>query len=50
MLFGFEGDLYGRELEVAFVEWIRPELKFDGADALVARMGEDVAQARRMLG
>ena len=50
MLFDFEGDLYGRVLEVAFVEWIRPELKFDSVEALVARMGEDVAQARRMLG
>ena len=49
MLFDFEGDLYGKILEVAFVEWIRPELKFDGVEALVARMAVDAAEARRVL-
>ena len=28
-LFDFSGDLYGQTIDVAFVEWIRPELKFD---------------------
>ena len=49
MLFDFDGDLYGKVLEVAFVEWIRPELKFDGVEALVARMAVDAAEARRVL-
>src|SRR5204863_7284916 len=32
-LFDFEGDLYGTELDVAFIAFIRDELKFDGIDA-----------------
>jgi riboflavin kinase/FMN adenylyltransferase len=48
-LFDFAGDLYGKTLDVAFIGWIRPELKFDGVDALVARMNEDSALARTAL-
>ena len=43
------GDLYGQEVVVTFHDWIRPELKFASVEALVARMGEDVAEARAML-
>src|SRR5215468_7808881 len=45
-LFDFKGDLYGAELDVAFISFIRNELKFDSVDALVARMNEDSARAR----
>lgn len=45
-LFDFKGDLYGAELDVAFISFIREELKFDSVDALVARMNEDSARAR----
>jgi riboflavin kinase/FMN adenylyltransferase len=48
-LFGFEGDLYGRNIEVALHAFIREERKFDGIDALVAEMRNDEAQARRLL-
>jgi riboflavin kinase/FMN adenylyltransferase len=48
-LFDFKGDLYGRELDVAFIGWIRPELKFDAIDALVRRMDEDSRLARAAL-
>ena len=48
-LFGFDGDLYGREIEVALHGFIRDERKFDSADALVEQMRDDEAQARRML-
>ncbi|MEA2934049.1 MAG: riboflavin kinase / adenylyltransferase [Variibacter sp.] len=48
-LFDFAGDLYGRTLDVAFAGWIRPELKFDSAEALVARMHEDARLARQAL-
>jgi riboflavin kinase/FMN adenylyltransferase len=48
-LFDFEGDLYGEHLSVAFVEYLRPEEKFDTLDALVAQMDEDCAQARKIL-
>ena len=48
-VFDFSGDLYGRELQVALVAWIRPELKFDGIEALVRRMDEDCRVARDIL-
>ncbi len=38
--------LYGLDVEVAFVQRIRDELKFDGADALVAQMHRDAEAAR----
>jgi riboflavin kinase/FMN adenylyltransferase len=48
-LFGFTGDLYGRKIEVALHAFLREERKFDSADALVAQMREDEAQARQVL-
>ncbi len=48
-LFDFKGDLYGQHLSVALVEYLRPELKFDGLDALIAQMDADCAQAREIL-
>lgn len=48
-VFDFSGDLYGREVEVAFVEWIRGEEKFDGLDALKARIALDVEESRAIL-
>jgi riboflavin kinase / FMN adenylyltransferase len=48
-VFDFAGDLYGREMDVAFVGYIRPELKFDGIEALITQMDTDSAEARRML-
>ena len=45
-----EPDLYGRRLELALVARIRGEQRFDGPDRLVARIREDVAEARRLLG
>ena len=48
-LFDFDGDLYGRKIEVALHAFIRDEKKFDDVDALVAQMREDEAQARQLL-
>src|SRR5947208_3017939 len=48
-LFDFEGDLYGTELDVAFIAFIRDELKFDSIDALVRQMNDDSARARAAL-
>ena len=47
--FDFEGDLYGREIEVALHHFLRPEAKFDNLDALRAQMAEDCARARELL-
>jgi riboflavin kinase / FMN adenylyltransferase len=48
-LFDFSGDLYGAALDVAFIAWIRPELKFDSVEELVRRMDDDSKVARREL-
>lgn len=48
-LFGFDGDLYGRKIEVALHAFIREEKKFADVDALVAHMREDEAKARHLL-
>ncbi len=45
----FSGDLYGREIEVGFIDRLRDEQGFDGADALVAQIRADVVAARRTL-
>jgi riboflavin kinase/FMN adenylyltransferase len=49
-LFDFDGDLYGRYLDVDFVQRLRDEQKFDSLDALVAQMHRDAAAARAILG
>jgi riboflavin kinase/FMN adenylyltransferase len=48
-VFDFDGDLYGRELEVEFVAKLRDEIKFDSLDALKQQMKVDAAQARDLL-
>jgi len=48
-LFDFDGDLYGTHLSVALIEYLRPELKFDGLDALITQMGADCETARQLL-
>jgi riboflavin kinase/FMN adenylyltransferase len=48
-VFDFSGDLYGAPIDVAFIGWIRPELKFDSVDALVKRMDDDARLARAAL-
>jgi riboflavin kinase/FMN adenylyltransferase len=48
-LFDFKGDLYGAELSVGLVDYLRPELKFDGLEALITQMDADCAQAREIL-
>jgi riboflavin kinase/FMN adenylyltransferase len=48
-LFGFQGDLYGAALDVAFIGFIRDELRFDSVDALIRQMNDDSARARAQL-
>lgn len=48
--FDFAGDLYGQAIEVALVDYLRPEAKFDGLEALTAQMEADCARARVLLG
>ena len=48
-LFDFEGDLYGRRIEVEFVAHLRDEEKFPDLPSLVAQMRHDEARARAIL-
>ena len=48
-VFDFDGDLYGREIEVEFVARLRDEERFATLDALTAQMDRDAADARRIL-
>ena len=48
-LFDFDEDIYGRVLTVEIVAHIRPELKFDGLDALKQAMRRDMEAARAIL-
>ncbi|NJS15756.1 MAG: bifunctional riboflavin kinase/FAD synthetase [Sphingopyxis sp.] len=47
--FDFAEDLYGREIDVAFHAFIRPEAKFAHMDALIAQMARDCDDARERL-
>ena len=48
-IFDFAGDLYGQQLEVALIDYLRPEAKFDDLAALKIQMDADAAQARALL-
>jgi len=48
-LLDFTDDLYGERAEVRFVHFLRSERKFDGVDALIAQLKQDVEAARHTL-
>jgi riboflavin kinase/FMN adenylyltransferase len=48
-VFDFSGDLYGQPIVVSFVEFLRPEMKFAGLDALKAQITRDCETARNAL-
>jgi riboflavin kinase/FMN adenylyltransferase len=48
--FDFAGDLYGQTIEVALIEFLRPEAKFADLDQLKAQMAQDCDRARAILG
>jgi len=47
--FDFDGDLYGRAIEVELISFLRGEEKFDSLDALKVQMAADCEEARRRL-
>ncbi|PYI64103.1 MAG: hypothetical protein DMF07_07680 [Verrucomicrobia bacterium] len=47
-LFDFDHDIYGKDLEVRFIRYLRPETKFESVEALVRQIGLDVKQARKL--
>ncbi len=48
-VFDFNGNLYGRQVSVSFVDFIRGEAKFDCIDELIEQMNKDSAEAKRIL-
>ncbi|MCI3181491.1 bifunctional riboflavin kinase/FMN adenylyltransferase [Caulobacter sp. CCUG 60055] len=48
-LFDFDEDIYGQTIETDLIAFLRPELKFDGLDALVKQVNADAAVARAIL-
>jgi riboflavin kinase / FMN adenylyltransferase len=48
-LLDFDGDLYGKEIDVEFIEFLRPDATFATPDALAAQMREDTDRARAKL-
>lgn len=48
-LFDYNGDLYGKHIEVLFIKRLRPELKFPDAESLVRQMHRDVEDAKTVL-
>jgi riboflavin kinase/FMN adenylyltransferase len=49
-VFDWSGDLYGQEIGVRLVHFLRPDAKFDGLDALKAAIAQDARNARAALG
>lgn len=47
-LFDFNRDIYGRDVEVRFLKFLRSEKKFENLDALVQQIRQDVEQARQL--
>jgi riboflavin kinase/FMN adenylyltransferase len=47
-LIGFDGDLYGETLRIAFVERLRGEKRFESVDDLIAQMNRDVEEAKQI--
>jgi riboflavin kinase/FMN adenylyltransferase len=47
-LFDFDRDIYGKDVEVRFIRYLRPEQKFESVDALVRQIELDVHQARKL--
>jgi riboflavin kinase / FMN adenylyltransferase len=48
-LLDFEGDLYQQRLELRFVRYLHPDIKFPSTDELVTQLKQDVADSRRIV-
>jgi len=48
-IFDFDEDIYGKRVKVSLIDFIRPEVKFDGLVELKAEMVRDAAKARQIL-
>lgn len=48
-LFDFNEDIYGEQLKVQFIQFLRPEKKFNGVGELIAQIKIDAAEAKQLL-
>lgn len=48
-LFDFDEQLYGESIDILFIAQIRDQVRFDSPEALIAQVGQDIAQARAIL-
>ena len=46
----FQGDIYNQKMRLEFVEFLRPEIKFDSVDELIAQMHKDKEETIKVLG
>ena len=46
-LYNFEGDLYGKDMKVELLDFVRPEMKFESIDALKAQLDHDIKECQR---
>ena len=44
----FEGDLYGKEITISFLTYLRPEQKFDSLEALKLQLCHDISMVRQL--
>ena len=49
-LLNFNGNLYGQEVKLEFMEYLRPEQKYSSVQALMKQIQKDIAQTRMILG
>lgn len=49
-LFGYGSDAYGRKIKAEFLEFRRPEQKFDSIDEMKASVDKDIAYGKRYFG
>ena len=48
-VFDYHGDAYGKKIEVALYEYVRPEKKFDSVEMLREQVEQDIAYGRKRL-
>ena len=46
----FHSNIYDKFIRISFVKYLRPELKFDGIDGLIAQLHRDAADVEALLG
>ncbi|HZH93594.1 MAG TPA: bifunctional riboflavin kinase/FAD synthetase [Tissierellaceae bacterium] len=46
-IIGFDDEIYGKQIEIFFLEYIRPEKKFDSVEDLKSRMKEDIRYVKQ---